>query len=153
MQKYFKIFTILMTVVLIMFFACSGVQETQSLEKKIISGDTVSNAPYSPGVVVGNTLYCSGSIGTNPETNELGEGIKEQTKLVLDRMKSIVEKAGFSMGDVVKVTVFLQSIDDYTGMNEVYATYFPEDPPARETVAVKEIVKGALVEISCIAVK
>ena len=109
--------------------------------------------PYSQAVMVGNTLYCSGNIGIIAETNELADGIAEQTRLVLTTIKAIVEEAGFEMKDVVKSTVFLKNIDDYREMNNVYRTFFPNDPPARETVAVAEIVRGALVEISCIAVK
>ncbi|KPK96389.1 hypothetical protein AMJ80_00285 [bacterium SM23_31] len=129
-------------------------QEQQETPRKVISvGEPVAGAPYSQGIVAGNTLYCSGCIGLDPETNNLGADIKEQTGLALERIKDIVQNAEFEMDDVVKSTVFLKNLDDFTAMNEMYKTYFPKDPPARETVAVAGIVREALVEISCIAVK
>ena len=154
MRKRWNLALMLNVFLAILLISCSAQQEQSSLERTIISvSGSVPGAPYSSGILVGNTLYCSGSIGVNTETNELGDGITEQTRLVLTIIKSIVEEAGFEMKNVVKSTVFLKNIDDYTEMNNVYRTFFPTEPPARETVAVAEIVRGALVEISCIAVK
>jgi len=139
---------------LICFFTCQNITEQQAITRKVVSvGEPVAGAPYSPGIVAGNTLYCSGCIGLDPETNNLGAGIEEQTGLALERIKDIVQNAEFEMDDVVKSTVFLKNLDDFAAMNDVYRTYFPENPPARETVAVAGIVREALVEISCIAVK
>lgn len=146
------VFIVLLSIVC--FFTCQNITEQQATTRKVVSvGEPVAGAPYSPGIVVGNTLYCSGCIGLDPETNNLGADIKEQTGLALERIKAIVEEAEFEMNDIVKATVFLKNLDDYTAMNEMYKTYFPKDPPARETVAVAGIVREALVEISCIAVK
>ena len=154
MRKRLNLMLMLNVFLAILLISCSAQQEQSSLERTIISvSGSVPGAPYSSGILVGNTLYCSGSIGVNTETNELGDGITEQTRLVLTIIKSIVEEAGFEMKNVVKSTVFLKNIDDYAEMNNVYRTFFPTEPPARETVAVAEIVRGALVEISCIAVK
>ena len=154
MRKRWNLALMLNVFLAILLISCSAQQEQSSLERTIISvSGSVPGAPYSSGILVGNTLYCSGSIGVNTETNELGDGITEQTRLALTIIKSIVEEAGFEMKNVVKSTVFLKNIDDYTEMNNVYRTFFPTEPPARETVAVAEIVRGALVEISCIAVK
>jgi len=146
------IFIVLLSAVY--FFTCQSIPEQQETPRKVISvGEPVAGAPYSQGIVVGNTLYCSGCIGVDPETGNLGAGIEEQTRLALEMIKDIVQNAGFGMDDVVKSTVFLKNLDDYTAMNDVYRTYFPENPPARETVAVAGIVREALIEISCIAVK
>jgi len=146
------IFIVLLS--LVCFFTCQSIPEQQETPRKVISiGEPVADAPYSPGIVVGNTLYCSGCIGVDPETGNLGAGIEEQTRLALEMIKDIVQNAEFGMDDVVKSTVFLKHLDDFTAMNDVYRTYFPENPPARETVAVAGIVREALIEISCIAVK
>lgn len=154
MRKLLNLLFLTTVLLSILVVRCSTQNEQDSFQRKVISvSGSVAGAPYSSGILIGNTLYCSGSIGVNRETNELGAGIREQTRLALDIIKSIVEEAGFEMKDVAKSTVFLKNIEDYAGMNEVYSTYFPVDPPARETVAVAEIVRGALVEISCIAVK
>ena len=154
MRKLLNLLFLTTVLLSILVVRCSTQNEQNLSQRKVISvSGSVAGAPYSSGILIGNTLYCSGSIGVNTETNELGAGIREQTRLALDIIKSIVEEAGFEMKDVAKSTVFLKNIEDYAGMNEVYSTYFPVDPPARETVAVAEIVRGALVEISCIAVK
>lgn len=154
MRKLLNLLFLTTVLLSILVVRCSTQNEQNLSQRKVISvSGSVAGAPYSSGILIGNTLYCSGSIGVNIETNELGADIREQTRLALDIIKSIVEEAGFEMKDVAKSTVFLKNIEDYAGMNEVYSTYFPVDPPARETVAVAEIVRGALVEISCIAVK
>jgi 2-iminobutanoate/2-iminopropanoate deaminase len=80
-----------------------------------------------------------------------GEGIEPQTRQTLTNIKSIVEASGFSMRDVVKVSIFLKNIDDFKKMNEVYRTFFPEDPPARTTVEVKLPAQGMLIQLDAIA--
>jgi 2-iminobutanoate/2-iminopropanoate deaminase len=104
--------------------------------------------PYSPFRVIGNQLYVSGQI-----PNDVDADIRTQTKQVLDKLKSIVEQAGFMMKDVMKCTVFLSDINDFTAMNEVYATYFTDPFPCRSAIAAKDIVKNVKVEIDCFAVK
>lgn len=154
MRKHVNLILMFNVSLVILLIGCSAPQEKGNVVRRVISvNDPVEGAPYSSGILVGNTLYCSGNIGIISETDELADGIAEQTRIVLTTIKAIVEEAGFEMKDVVKSTVFLKNIDDYTEMNNVYRTFFPNDPPARETVAVAEIVRGALVEISCIAVK
>ncbi len=125
-----------------------------SAEKKVILlGDTPPATPYSPRTVVGNMLFCSGMVGRKLETQTYGHGIEGQTTIALDNLNSVIENAVFSMENVVKATVYLTDIDNYSGMNEVYRTYFQENPPARATVGVMELVGEALVKISCIAIK
>lgn len=104
--------------------------------------------PYSPYRVIGNQLFVSGQI-----PNDTDASIKEQTKQVLEKVKLLVETAGFAMTDVVKCTVFLTDINDFAEMNEVYASFFSEPFPCRAAVAVKDIVKKVKVEIDCFAVK
>ena len=108
--------------------------------------------PFSPGVRVGNMLYLSGQLGILPGTPQLADtGIAGQTRQALENIKAVLEYAGSSLERVVKCTVFLADIRDYAKMNEVYATYFPKDPPARSTVAGSGLALGARVEIECMA--
>ena len=110
--------------------------------------------PYSQAIKVGNMLFCSGQISINPETNELElADIKQQTGRVLKNLQAVIESAGFTVKDVVKTSVYLTDIKDFRGMNEIYAQFFTENKPARATVAVKSLPKGAKVEIDAIAVK
>jgi len=124
--------------------------------KKIISTDKAPKAigPYSQAVEANNTLYISGQIAINPETGILiGGDIKKQTELVMKNIGAILEEAGFSYIDVVKSTCLLSDIKNFAAMNEVYAKYYPTDPPARAAYAVVSLPLGALIEIETIAVK
>ena len=109
--------------------------------------------PYSQAVVVGNLIFTSGQIPLNPETGVLeGTEIKEQTHRVCKNLKAVLEASGTSLKKAVKTTCFLSNMDDFAKFNEVYAEYFTEKP-ARSCVAVKELPKGALVEVEVIAEK
>ena len=122
---------------------------------KIISTDKAPKAigPYSQGYLCGNTLYCSGQIAINPETNVfIDGGIEEQTNLILKNIGCLLEATGFSFEDVVKTTCFLADMNDFALFNSLYEKAFISKP-ARSCVAVKELPKGALVEIEVIAVK
>ena len=110
--------------------------------------------PYSEAHQVGNTFYFSGKLGVTGETREMTEGrIEAETRNTLEAFRSTFDELGLSFRDVVQATIYLADIEDYRGMNEVYGEYFQVDPPARETLAVKDIVAGALIEISFVAVK
>jgi len=105
-------------------------------------------AAYSQGIQVGETLWVAGQIGLDPATRELVPGgLQAETRRALENCKAIVEAAGFSLKDVVQVQVLLADINDFQAMNEVYVTYFPQDPPARAAYAVAAIPRGAKVEI------
>jgi len=124
--------------------------------KKIIQTTDAPQAigPYSQAVMVGNTLYCSGQIAINPKTNELVlDSIQLETHQVLKNVGAVLNAAGCDYDDVVKVSIFMESMDDYAEVNKVYAEYFTKNPPAREAVAVKTLPKNVNVEISVIAVK
>ena len=108
--------------------------------------------PYSQAIRLGNLIYTSGQIPIDPATGVLVEGgIKEQTRQSLTNVKAILEEAGISMSQVVKTTVFLADMNDFADMNAVYAEFFTEPYPARSTVAVKSLPKGASVEIEVVA--
>ena len=110
--------------------------------------------PYSQAVVAGNTIYVSGQIPIVPEKGELIEGgIEEQTRQSLTNITNILAAAGFEMKNVVKTTVLLADIADFAAVNEVYASFFSAPFPARSAFAVKDLPKGALVEIELIAAR
>lgn len=109
--------------------------------------------PYSQAAVSGNFVFSSGQIALDPKTNMLAEGgVEKQTVQVLENLKHILSAAGSSLQKVVKTTVFLSSIDDFTKMNEVYESYFP-NKPARSTVQVAKLPKNAKIEIEVVAEK
>ena len=122
---------------------------------KIISTDKAPKAigPYSQGVLCGNTLYCSGQIAVNPETNEfISGGIEEQTEQVLKNIDGLLKAAGFTFADAVKTSCFLADMKDFDVFNKIYEKAFTSKP-ARSCIAAKSLPKGALVEIEVIAAK
>jgi|SRR5260370_40145099 len=122
--------------------------------KKIIKPAKSAPAvgPYNHGVRVGDLLFCAGQIPIDPATGNLVSGdIKAQTERVLENVKAILNDQKLTFGNVVKSTVFLTSLADFAAMNEVYATYFTSDFPARSTIQVAALPKGANVEIEVIA--
>ena len=110
--------------------------------------------PYSQAIQAGDTVYVSGQLPINPATGQFAEGdIRDLTRQSLLNVQHILESVGLSMAHVVKTTVFLADMNDFAGMNEVYADFFAAPFPARSAVAVKTLPKGASVEIECVAVK
>lgn len=108
--------------------------------------------PYSQAILISDMLFVSGQIPIDPKTGNIETNdIKGQTLQVFSNIRAIVEEAGFSMDEIVKSTVMLADMSLFAGMNEVYATQFSGDFPARAAYAVKELPKGALVEIEVIA--
>lgn len=110
--------------------------------------------PYSQAILAGNTLYCSGQVAFKPQTGDLLQGdIEEETAQALDNLGAVLKAAGMSYRNVVACTLYLTDINDYGQVNEVYARYFNESPPAREAIEVSALPRGARVEVSCIAVR
>lgn len=121
--------------------------------KDIIATDRAPRAigPYSQAVRAGNFLFASGQIPIDPATGEfVAGGIAEQTEQVLKNLTAVFEAAGMGLNQVVKTTVFLADMDDFTAMNEVYARFFEENPPARATVQAARLPRDARVEIEAI---
>ncbi|MCC6222398.1 MAG: RidA family protein [Thermoleophilia bacterium] len=111
-----------------------------------------AGAPYSQAIVTGDLVYTAGQVPLDPATGALVEGgIAEQTEQVFRNLAAILEAAGSGLDKLVKTTVFLTSLDDFAGMNEVYARHAGEHPPARSTVEVSRLPAGALVEIEAVA--
>ena len=108
--------------------------------------------PYSQAIRANGMLFCAGQVPLDPATGQMVEGgITEQTRRVLENVRGVLEAGGSSFDKVVKSTVFLTTMDDFAAMNEVYAEYFTSDAPARSTVAVAQLPRGARVEIEVIA--
>lgn len=122
--------------------------------KKIIRTDRAPKAigPYSQAVSENTFIFTAGQIGISPETGEIVQGgVKEQTKQALENLKVVLQAAGADLQDVVKTTVYLTKAEDFPLMNEIYTEYFTNEPPARTTIFVAGLPKGALVEIDAIA--
>lgn len=110
--------------------------------------------PYSQAILAGNTLYVSGQIAINPYSGILIlENIEAETTQVMQNLKAILQAANMDCENIVKTTIFLSNMDDFAKVNEVYGTYFTDNYPSRETVAVKTLPKNVNVEISAIAIK
>jgi len=128
---------------------------SDTVVKEIIATEQAPRAigPYSQAVRAGNLLFASGQIPIDPATGEfVAGGIAEQTAQVLKNLSAVMEAAGISLNQVVKTTVFLVDMDDFTAMNEVYAGFFGENPPARATVQAARLPRDAKVEIEATAV-
>ena len=123
--------------------------------KEIVATERAPRAigPYSQAVRAGNLLFASGQIPIDPATGEfVAGGVAEQTDQVMRNLSAVFEAAGASLGQVVKTTVFLADMNDFTSMNEVYGRFFGENPPARATVQAARLPRDAKVEIEAIAV-
>lgn len=123
------------------------------MEKELISTQGAPQAigPYSQAVRSAGLVFCSGQIGLDPKTGELADGLVNQVNRALQNLVAVLAAAGAGPGHVVKTTVYLSDMDDFAAMNELYGEVFSEQPPARATVAVKTLPKGALFEIDAIA--
>ena len=129
--------------------------KTQKNNKIVISTDKAPAAvgPYSQGILIDKTLYLAGQIALDPSTRKIVDGgIKEQTERVMENLGAVLNEAGYDFGDVVQSQVFISDMKNYRAMNEVYAKYFNEAPPARAAVETV-LFPGALIEIMMIAQK
>ncbi len=125
------------------------------IKREIIIADKAPAAigPYSVGVRTGDLVFTAGQVGLDRGTDELVPGgIEAQTRQVMFNLQNGLQAAGSDLRRVVKTTVFLQNMGDFAAFNKVYGEYFPDDPPARSTVAVAALPKGALVEIEAVAI-
>lgn len=123
--------------------------------KKVICSSKAPAAigPYSQAVEANGFVFVSGQLPIDASTGEMPETVETQTRQSLENIKHILEEAGLSMGHIVKTTVYLAEMSSFAAMNKIYATYFEGECPARAAFAVKDLPKGALVEIECIAVR
>ena len=129
--------------------------ETLVSDKSVIRTEAApapfQGAPYSQAIAAGGFVFVSGQLGLKPGDTAISGGIAEQTEQVFVNLRAILEEAGTGLDRLVKTTVYLQRLDDFQAMNEVYATHVGSQPPARATVEVAKLPSGALVEIEAIA--
>lgn len=124
------------------------------MERRVVHTDKVPPArvPLSQAIKVGDWVFASGQLGTDPKTGRLVEGgIEDETRQVCENLKAVLEAAGSSLAKVVKVTIYMADLGDLLAMNKVFSQYFPTDPPARTTFQAAGLVVGARVEIEAIA--
>ncbi|WP_302633246.1 RidA family protein [uncultured Clostridium sp.] len=125
------------------------------MNKEIISTKKAPSAigPYSQGMIVGDLVFTSGQIPLNPESGELVTEISKATVQVMANLSAVLEAAGSSLEKVIKTTIFLQDLNDFEKVNEIYGDYFKDNLPARSCVQVAKLPKGATIEIEAIAIK
>lgn len=125
------------------------------MKREVINTKNAPGAigPYSQGIIVGDFVYTSGQIPINPATGVMETDIKIATKQSMENVKAILEAAGTSLENVVKTSIFLKDLNDFAVVNEIYGTYFTENPPARSCVQVAKLPKDAVIEIEAIATK
>jgi 2-iminobutanoate/2-iminopropanoate deaminase len=124
------------------------------MSKRIVRTEEAPQAigPYSQAVVAAGFVYTAGQLALDPHTGQLVPGdVRIQTKRVMENIKVILESAGSSLAEVVKTTIFLRDMNDFGAMNEIYGSYFQEDPPARSTVQVAKLPRDGAVEIEVVA--
>ncbi len=141
-------------------FAAAGpavAQSTGNAFKQVISTPNAPEAigPYSQAIRAGNMVFLAGQIPIDPKTKQLMEdgSIEDQTRLVLENLKAVLEADGLSMDNIVSTSVFMKDLNEFGKMNEVYGTYFKTAPPARATVEVARLPRDVKVEIAAIAVR
>ncbi len=137
------------------FSVCIGTANAQDTGKRVLSTPDAPKpvGPYSQAVQVGNTVYLAGQVAIDPKSNQLmaSASIEDQTRRVLENLKAVLAAAGLTMDNVVSTAVFLKDMNDFGKMNEIYATFFKDAPPARTTVEVARLPRDMKVEISAVA--
>jgi len=126
------------------------------MSKEVVKTDKApgSVGPYSQAIKANGFVFTAGQLGVDPSTGSFaGDDIKSQTRQALENIKTVLKEAGTSLENVVKVTVFLDNIEDFADMNDVYVTFFPENPPARSAFEVARLPLGGKVEIETIALQ
>jgi len=124
------------------------------MKKTIIASDKLTVVgPYSAAVEAGGFIFISGQIALDPKTGEAITDIQSATRQVLTNMQTILDAAGLKLTNIVKTTIYLINITDFSAVNEVYAGFFPEEPPARSTIEVSALPKGVPIEIEAIAAR
>lgn len=126
------------------------------MDKKVVSTDAAPAAigPYSQAVSTEGLVFCSGQIPLDPATMELVSGsIAEETKQCMRNLEAVLTEAGSSLDQIMKTTIYVTNMDDFAEVNGAYGSFFPDDPPARATVGVSALPKGARVEIDCVAAR
>lgn len=140
-------------IALVVFLVAGGSQGYARQRRAVGLAGISPSLPLSPGIVTGNTLYVAGLQGTDRNGKVVGGGIDSQTRATMENIRKVVKAAGFQMKDVVAVNVYLTDMHNFSSMNKIYATFFPNPKPTRTTVQVAALSNGAEIEISAIAVR
>jgi 2-iminobutanoate/2-iminopropanoate deaminase len=121
--------------------------------RKSVTTDNAPAAlgPYSQAIIAGGFVFCSGTVGIDPQTGQIPEGIEAQTGQALRNIAAILDEAGASLADLVKTTIFYADVNDFTKLNEVYSRFMPDPPPARSAPANVVLPRGLLVSIDAVA--
>jgi len=121
---------------------------------KIVQTDNAPKVvgPYSQAIIANGFVFCAGQLGLDPESGTFVEGIENQTHQAIKNLQAVLEEAGSSLEHIVKTTVFVKNMDDFTKINDVYGEYFQDHKPARSTVEAARLPKNALIEIDAIAI-
>ena len=143
------VFPVICALVLPLMAACAAPGHASLLA----AGAPAPIGPYSQAIRAGDTVYLAGQIGLDAQTGELADGVEQQTRVALRNLAAVLAVADLDLSDVVSTTVYLTDLNDFAVMNAVYAEAFPELAPARATVGVAALPRGARVEISAIAVR
>jgi 2-iminobutanoate/2-iminopropanoate deaminase len=146
---------LILSVLFLFAFPANSEFQGKVLSKKIIHlTEKPGKSPFSPAILIDDTLYISGQLARNPETGEFeGETMAEQAELVIRNIEILCKKAGMALSDVVATTVFISDFSEFREFNSVFVKMFPENPPTRATVQVARLAFDAKIEISAIAVK
>lgn len=153
-KTVFTVFLIISVFFLSILPANGDLQEKSSSKKIITITDQPANAPFSPAILINDTLFISGQLSMNPETGKFeGETMAEQAELVIKNIKLLCNKAGMDLSHVVATTVYISDFSEFREFNNVFVKMFPKDPPTRATVQVAKLAFDAKIEISAIAVK
>ena len=147
---------LILGIVMTLAWQGQGLGAQSSGQRRVIRPEKAPNTglPFSPGILVGNTLYISGHLGRDPVSSRLvSGGIEAETRQVLANTREVLRAAGMDFKDVTSVTAYITSFDDFAKFNAVYSESFPANPPARATVQVAALNAGARVELQMIAVK
>lgn len=126
------------------------------MDKEVVSTEAAPAAigPYSQAAATERLIFCSGQIPLDPTTMELVSGsIAEETERCMRNLEAVLAEAGSGLGNILKTTIYVTDMDDFAEVNDAYGSFFPDDPPARATVGVAALPKGARVEIDCIAAR
>jgi 2-iminobutanoate/2-iminopropanoate deaminase len=115
------------------------------------NGAPAAIGPYSQAIRSGDLVFCAGQVGVDPSTGQLAEGVEAQAERALRNLQAVLDAAGLGFDDVVKTTVFLADVNDFAAVNAIYARFMADPPPARSTIGVGALPKGALIEIEAIA--
>lgn len=153
-NKIFAILALLILALAFLFLNSLSAEEQGSAKKIFHLGDKPGDTPFSPAILIKDTLFISGQLATNPETSQFEAGpMAQQAERIIKNIEILLKKAGMSLSDVVQATAYITDFNEFKDFNTVFKKFFPENPPTRATVQVAKLAQNAKIEISAIAMK